>query len=226
VRIRGSALRALAACVLLSTAPALADWERVPIELPVPPELDLPAGERVLVALFRSNDHSRFYPGREISRFVKTRLRRETQLEVIDVTPPPIPEQRPEVLAVNDVFWKQLGEDFEADVIVAGVARYDIEDRSGFVSRDFRDPRTGQTVRRTVYQEQTLYRLRVQIFFLKGANGALLHSDVWTEERIVRDDVFQEDLQSLNSILDRMAPRLRAVLEPTKVVEPRFVWID
>jgi hypothetical protein len=216
----------LLVALVATTAPAWAEWEEVAVRVPLPPEIDVSAGERVLVALVRSNDHPRFSPGLEITRWMRREIAQKTALDVIGGPPPPIPEQRPEALAVNDLFWRQLGEDFDADLIIAGVATYLIEDRSGFVSQDRIDPRTGQTVRRSVFEERNGYQLRIQVFFIKGDNGALLHSDTWTEERIIAETTAQEDLQVLFLLLETMEDDLRAVLLPTEIREPRFVWVD
>lgn len=216
---------ALAALVAV-TGSAYAGWKEVTVSIPVPARLEVQPQERVLVALFRANDHPRFAPGLEISLWLRRTLERATPLSVIDVPPPPVPEQRPERLATNDAFWKQLGEDFEADLIIAGVARFDREDRSGFVTRDLVSPVTGQTVRRTVYEERFGYRLKLQVFFIKGDNGALLHEDTWSAEQVLRAEEPQEDLAMLHLLLESMRRELLAVLVPTRRQEPRLIWVD
>lgn len=218
----------LTALLATSAAPCTmaGDWKQVAITVPVPARLQTSPDDRVLVALFRSNDRDRFYPGLEISRWARRELALGTPLTVIDIPPPPIPEQRPEVLAVNDAFWRQLGEDFDADLIIAGVARFEKQDRSGFVTRDQRDPVTGQTVRRTVYAEQWGYELTLEVFFLKGENGALLHEDRYTAERVLLSEQPQEDLQMLFFLLETMTDDLRAVLVPTTRSEPRYIWTE
>ena len=218
-------LLALAA-VLAACGAAHAGWKEVTISIPVEPKLDVQPQDRVLVTLVRANDHPRFAPGLEISLWLRRALERSTPLRVIDVPPPPVPEQRPERLATNDAFWKQLGEDFEADLIVAGVARFDREDRSGFVTRDLVSPVTGQTVRRTVYEERFGYRLKLQVFFIKGDNGALLHEDTWSAEQVLRAEEPQEDLAMLHLLLESMRRELLAVLVPTRREEPRLIWVD
>ena len=211
----------------LLASPVLAgEWEEVLIEIPLPARIEVQPGERVLVALFRTNDHPLFAPGLEIARWMRSALGRETTLSIIDVPPPPIPEQRPERLAVNDAFWRQMAEDYDADLIIAGVARYAIEDRSGFETRDFRDPGTGQTVRRSVYLEQSSYALEMQVFFLKGANGALLHDDIWAAERLTNQDGLQEDLQMLFDVLEEFRDDLSAVVAPSSRSEPRMIWTE
>ena len=204
---------------------ALAKWEEIAVEVSVPPKLKLPPREKLLVAMFRANDHERLDIGAEIAEWIRRDLERKTELDVLDVPPPPIPEQRPENLAVNDIFWNQLGEDFGADIIVAGVAHFVIDDRSGFVTQDLQSPLTGQTIRRQVFQERRAFNLRVEVFFLKGDNGALLHHDIWNEERVVAAEG-QEDLQNLFDLLDAMTPSLESVFITTSVREPRFIWVE
>ena len=213
--------------LLLTTGSSfvLAGWTRVPVKVTLPPKVETRAGERVLVTLVRANEHELFNVGHEITRWLRRELGRNTGLEIIDVPPPQIPEQRAEKLAVNDVFWKRMGEDFEADLIVAAIAEYTAEDRSGFVSEDYTSEITGQTVRRTVYRDRTAYKLRLHIFFLKGDNGALLHGDVWQEERTLEGQE-REDLHVLFQILDVLKPDLMGVIQPTAIAEPRFIWAD
>lgn len=216
----------VAGLVLASGAVALAGWEQVTIRIPVEPKVRTAPDDRVLVTLFRAGDHPRFVPGLEISLWLRRTLERSTPLRPLDVPPPPVPEQRPERLATNDAFWKQLGEDFGADLIIAGVGRYEREDRSGFVTRDLVSPVTGQTVRRTVYEERYAYRLSLQVFFIKGDNGALLHEDTWTAEQVLRAEEPQEDLQMLHLLLESMRSELLAVLIPTRRAEPRLIWTE
>ena len=218
---------ACCALALLSAVPALAGWKEVPVDVSVAARLNFEPSDKILVALFRANPHPRLDMGLEISQWVRREIARQTPFTVLDVPPPPIPEQRPEKLAVNDVFWRRMGEDFHADVIVAGVAEYRIEDRSGYVTRDVESPITGQTVRQTVYAERKGFHLKIEIFFLKGDNGALLLTDTWTEDRTLDSGTGQgEDLQELYDMLDQMRPRLRGALLPTKLQQPRFIWVD
>jgi len=196
------------------------------IELPLPPKLETEPQEPVLVTRFNGPGHPRIDVGLEVARWLRRRLARRTSLEVLDVPPPPIPEQRPEQLGANDVFWRRLAADFGADLVIAGIARYEIEDRSGFVNEDITSPLTGQTVRRSRYQEMTGYRLRLEIFFFQGDNGALLHHDVWQQEMTLGVSEGAEDLDALFRLLDAMNDDLDAVFLPTRIHEPRFIWVE
>ncbi|MCU0253199.1 MAG: hypothetical protein MUE47_01545 [Acidobacteria bacterium] len=219
------ALAALLAAALAVAPAAAGGWEEVALDVVLAPRVETQPGERVLVAMFRANDHERIDLGLEMARWARRELARNTDLEVIDVPPPPIPEQRPEKLAVNDVFWKRLGEDFRADLIVSGVIDFRIEDQSGFITKDYEDPVTLQTVRRTVYTERRGFKLKVELFVIKGDNGALLLADTWTEERVL-DGTAAEDLQMFYDSLEMARDDQRSVFLPVTVREPRLLWLE
>lgn len=221
--VRVAALGVLLA--LIGTPQTRAGWEEVAIDVATPAKLETQTGDRLLVAKVRANDHERIDIGAEITRWLRREIGRGTPLAVLDVPPPELPEQRPEVMAVNDLFFRRMGQQFRADMIVAAVAELRVEDRSGFVSRDVESPITGQTVRTSQYVERKGYRLKIDVFFLKGDNGALLFKDNWQEERIVESQG-AEDLQTLFDLLELMKDDLLAVLKPVKIREPRFIWVD
>lgn len=221
-----SQIPGLLLAVLFGIAAAHAgEWKEIGLDVAVPPRIETTPGQTVLVARFRANDHERIDIGLEIARWVRREVARRTALRALDVPPPPIPEQRPEKLAVNDAFWRQLGEDFGADIIVSGVAEYEVTDRSGFVTVDLEDPVTFQTVRRTRYVERRGFRIKLEVFVLQGDNGALLDANSWSEERIV-DGTSAEDLQMLFDSLELAADDLRGTFVPTTVKEPRFIWVE
>ncbi len=210
----------------LALAPAsVADWEEVPVTVTFPAKIKSEPGESVLVTLARANDNEDLNVGRELSRWLRREISRGSALEVLDVPPPPIPEQPPASLVANDRFWRRLGEDYEADIIVAALIQFDDEDRSGFVTGDRVHPITGQTFRDTYYAELTGFKLHIHIFFFQGDNGALLHHDQWRDERIV-NAVDADDIAQLYSILDSLREDLLAIVKPAKVPEPRFIWVE
>jgi hypothetical protein len=210
---------------LAGVSTAAAGWERTPIEVAFPAIVEAEAGDRLLVTLARGTEHPRIDVGREVSRWIRRELARATALKVLDVPPPPIPEQRAAKLAVNDRFWKRLGEDFEADLIIGAICSFVTEDRSGFVTRDRIDPLSGQMIRDTVFADRTGYKLRLEIFVLKGDNGALLHNDVWEREQILEGPM-REDLNVLLQALEEMDPELRGLFLPTHMQEPRYIWVE
>lgn len=219
-------LRAAVALLVAWTAlqPAGAGWKQVSVDIAIAPLIATEPGEKILVAMFRSPSRGDLDVGLEVSRWVRREIGRQTALQVLDVPPPEIPEQRADRLATNDAFWRQLGRDFGADIVVAGIAEYRVDDRSGFVSEDVESPMTGQTVRRTRYAERRGYLLKLDIFFFKGDNGALIHREAWSEERVVEGTA--EELQQLFDLLEMMRVHVQRTLLPGKMQEPRYIWVD
>lgn len=150
----------------------------VQIGVPISPPIDIEPMESVLVASFLAQESSMLDINRELVRLLRGEFRKRTRLSVIDAVPPPaIPEQRPDDLVANAEFWKHLGQEYDADLIVSGVVQFTRRDVSGFRDVDIVDPMTGQKVRRTQFVEEEEFAYAVDVFFLDGSTGALLHRD-------------------------------------------------
>ena len=148
----------------------------VQIGVPIDPPIDVEPMESVLVASFLNQESSLLDINRELVRLVRGEFRKRTGLQVIDAVPPPaIPEQRPDDLAQNAEFWKHLGREYDADLIVSGAVQYTRRDVSGFRDVDIVDPMTGQKVRQTRFVEEEEFTYAVDVMFFDGATGALLH---------------------------------------------------
>lgn len=205
--------------------PAYAGWKEVPVEITVPPRVSSEPGQKVLVALFRTQSPEGVDAGLELSRWLRRALSKTTPLVVLGVPPPPIPEQRSDKLVLNDPFWRRLGQDFGADLIVAGIADFRSEDRSGYVSEDSVSPVTGQTIRRQRFAEMRAFSVRIEFFVFKGDNGALLFSDVWAQERVLEGGK-PDDLSSFFELLENLDPNFRATFLPTQIKQPRNIWVE
>ena len=119
---------------------------------------------------------------REIVALLRKSLRKKTNLEILDVEPPPLPEQPLKELLANSGFWRRLGETHGADLIISGKASFESADRSGYVTQDEISPVTGQRVRRTRFVDREGFTLGLNLFFLDGATGRLLYEDQFTGE--------------------------------------------
>jgi hypothetical protein len=151
---------------------------RVQVELPVPPRIQLGERRTLLVASFLTPDNQVVDGDREIVRFLRSEYRRRVPLEVLDITPAPaIPEQTLEELARNAEFWKYLGRRFDADVVVSGQVSYDLREVSGFRDVDIVSETTGHKVRTTRFVEEEEFTFAINLLFLDGRTGELLHRD-------------------------------------------------
>lgn len=161
--------------------------ERVAVSIPVPPRLDPAKYETLLVTSFLADENVLIDTDSELVRFLRGEFRRRTDLEVLGINPAPaIPEQSVEDLLANAGFWKHLGREYGADLIVSGAVAYDRRDASGFQNVDRVSPVTGQRVRRTEFVEQEDFTFELDVFFIDGATGELLLRD-----RLRRSAIFR-----------------------------------
>jgi hypothetical protein len=151
---------------------------RVVARFKLPPRLDLTGYDNLLVASFLTEENDLLDTNRELTRHLRGEFGKRGQLEVVDVTPAPaIPEQTVEDLLANTEFWKHLGREHGADLIVSGVVSYTRRETSGFRDVDVVSSLTGQKVRETRFVEQEEFTYSMEVFFIDGATGELKFRD-------------------------------------------------
>jgi hypothetical protein len=199
---------------------------KVGVSIPTPPRIDVSGlgMETLLVTSFLDNETELVDTGREMVRFLRSEFRKNTELDVLDVTPPPaIPEQRLEDLKANREFWRHLGREYEADLVVAGIVAYDRRDHSGFRDVDRINPVTGQKSRRTEFVEQEQFGFDMDILFVDGRSGELLFHD-----RLRRSSVYQgsqnDPITAFYELAESLRPDLLAAVKPRMQAEIRVIF--
>jgi len=197
---------------------------RATVKLPVPARIDLGTRRSLLVASFRTDESHLLDINRELVRFIRSEFSKRTQLDVLGVSPPPaIPEQSLEDMIRNHEFWKHLGREYDADVIVSGIMHYSRRDSSSFEDVDIVSATTGQKVRQTQFVEQELFSYAMDVILMDGRNGELLHRD-----RIQRSSVFRgtqnDPITAFYDLSDSIAPDLLAIVKPRVREDVRFVY--
>jgi len=220
---RGTAALAALMTLLVAAHPALAGSIEVGVDLPVPARINTRNVKTILVARFLAPEHASVDVGKEIVRWVRRELAKGTRFQILDVEPPALPEQPIADLLRNDVFWKHLGEEFGADLIVSGRAVFTTADRSAFVQEDAISAVTGQKIRRTRFVEREEYGLETNLWFFKGANGAFLYEDTF-HNRQVYEGKSNDALQIFFNLADRLVPDLVGVVAPQRRTESRFIF--
>jgi hypothetical protein len=197
---------------------------KVSVALPVPARLDLEGRKTLLVASFRTDESHLLDINRELVRFIRSEYRKHTQLEILPVAPPPaVPEQTLANMIANHEFWKFLGGEYGADVIVSGVMKYDRRDSSGFKDVDVISPATGQKVRQSQFVEQERFSYELDIIFMDGKTGELLLQD-----RVQRSAVFRgtqnDPISAFYELSESIAPDVLAIIKPRTRQDVRFVF--
>lgn len=190
----------------------------------LPPRLDPSGFDSLLVASFVTGATDLLETNREITRFLRREFHKRSRLDVLDVTPAPaIPEQTVEDLLANHEFWKHLGREYGADLIVSGVVDFLREDRSGFQDVDVVSPVTGQKVRETRFVEQVQFTYTMDLFFIEGATGTLVFRD-----RLHRSATYPEGandpLTAFHELVGTIVREVLAVISPRVREDVRFIF--
>jgi len=197
---------------------------KVYVGVELPPKLDVSAMNNILVASLLTDDNELRDINREIVRFLRGEFRRETSLEVLDVVPPPaVPEQRLEDLIANKEFWKHLGQQYDADLIVSGRIEFDRDDISGFRNVDVVSSVTGQKVRQTQFVEEEEFRYGMIVLFFDGVTGELLFRDE-VAQKISYQGMGNDSLTAFFAMSDAIVGDILAVVTSRVQVEQRRVF--
>lgn len=150
----------------------------VTVSVPIPPRISLDGIDTLLVADFITEQTVLLDVDDEMARFLRGEFRQGTKLKVLDAVPPPaIPEQTLEDLIKNQEFWKHLGREYDADLIVSGVVTFSRQETSGYQDVDLVNPSTGQKVRQTQFVEQEEFGYILDLLFMDGVTGTLMFRD-------------------------------------------------
>ncbi len=198
--------------------------ERVPVHLAVPPRLDVSGFTNLLVASFLAEESDMLDTNREIVRFLRSEFRRRTSLDVLDVTPAPaVPEQSLEDLIANKAFWKHMGQQHDADLIVSGLVEFDSKDASGFRNVDMVSNTTGQKVRQTQFVEQEEFTYRVDVVFIDGKTGDLVYRDKLSR-KLVFQGLSNDPLTAFFNLSEALASDVLSVVSYRIRSEQRVIF--
>ncbi|MGH9319350.1 MAG: hypothetical protein ACRD21_12305 [Vicinamibacteria bacterium] len=117
----------------------------------------------------------------------------------------------------DEEYWKEIGEEYQNPLIVAGKLSFGSESRSGFVRNDryvrdtFNRP---QLVRSNTFQERTGFVLNAEFYFIDGETGRTIHRERFTEEVIYGRDEQTSALSSYFELMDRLLPNFLSILSP------------
>lgn len=200
------------------------DPTKVDILVPLPPKLDVTGIDTILVASFLTDETEYLDINREIVRFLRGEFRQETSLDVLDVTPPPaVPEQRLEDLVENHEFWRYLGREHGADMIVSGRIDFDRRDISGFQNVDTISSVTGQKVRSTQFVEQEEFSYIMTVLFIDGKSGELLYRDE-IKRKIQYQGLANDTLAAFFNMSEMIASDILSVVSSRRRLEQRTIF--
>ena len=141
-------------------------YYEIPLETPIRPKLDISGFERILVAGFISGGSDEVDGNVETTRLLRSQLRNQSDLRVVDTDVLPLVEVATGSRAASDPaadgedaalpeailedadlgpyehlfadveYWQRIGEEFQQPLIVTGTVMFAPQERSGIVQRD------------------------------------------------------------------------------------------
>jgi len=212
--------------LLLAAGAVAAGTLQVQVALPLPERIDMTGIDTILVTrLVLLTDNPSVDLNREMVGLMKRELRKKSRLQVLDVEPPPLPEQSLDELTANAPFWRDMGEKYGADLILTGSLGYRVTDRSGFVQEDFISPTTGQRIRRTRFVDREGFEMQLHLYFIRGRSGALVYDDRFSQDTTV-DGRGNDPLSALFSMFDNIESDVLGIVAPKDRKETRTLFTD
>jgi hypothetical protein len=240
------------ALLLVASGCASAGSVDVPIEVRSTPTLDVSAFQRVLVAGFVVGGTTEIDANEETVRLLRSQLRSKTSLRVIDsadvlpltelaMTQRPAGAARPaaqriegqndpgayEPVFANAAYWKRLGEEYQAPLIVTGTVLFTAQTGMAFVRRDSeRSDSFGRHIvlpRDPVVEERTACTLRSRIIFIDGRTGAPLYSAVFQEAVSYDGAKSVPALSGYFELMDRILPGLLGTVSTQRIRTTRVL---
>ncbi|ANM30258.1 hypothetical protein ABI59_12705 [Acidobacteria bacterium Mor1] len=197
---------------------------RVAASFRLPARLNIEPYKTILVASFRTEDDDLLDSNREITRYLRSAFGRRSTLEALEVAPAPaIPEQTLEDMIRNGEFWKYLGKEYGADLVVSGLVRYTNRDASGFEDVDVVSPVTGQKVRRTQFVEREQFVYEMDLLFFDGATGQLVFRDK-LRRGVVYQGTANDALTAFHDLVELISREVMSVVSPRTRQDSRFIF--
>jgi hypothetical protein len=198
----------------------------VKVNLPVPERVDMTGIDSILVTrVVLMNDNPKVDINRETVNFLRKELHKRTPLHVLDVEAPPLPEESLDDLAHNPEFWQDMSSKHGADIILTSSLKYEISDRSTFVTEDRISPITGQRIRATRFADREGFTMEFHVYFLRGKDGKLLYDDKFSEDSTL-EGRGNDPLTALFTMFQHIEPDLFGIISSNQKVESRVLFTE
>jgi hypothetical protein len=213
---------ALVLLLLFAALPVSAGVAQVKLKLPLKPRLPLRGNEKIALAPFviateaekaRDKRLQNVDLQAEFQRFLKKQIEKKTKLEIVELpTELKLPTQNLSELGRSTEFWRALGTQTGAEIVVSGSLEFRVEDRSGYKTEEYVSPIDGRTYYRQVYVEQTGFLFDIVFLVFDGRSGEKILQDEFKDFRQTggrRADELQglfENLFSLENQIQERSP--------------------
>jgi hypothetical protein len=221
--------------VLVVAAPHLAEaaTKEVRIDLRLRPKIKVTSTERVLIGPVTLEPRADapttsadLAATREFRQHLRQLLRRETDLTIVeyDGTIAP-PSDLPSEATAMAEFWRQVGAETDAQLIVTASLDVRVLDREGYTTEEYVSPTDGKTYFRQVLVEETGFSYDILLTVLSGETGEVVHQEQISDFKERSDRKLQE-YQDMFDDLYTLENRLLGVFVPRSVVAKRVIYTN
>lgn len=210
-----------------------AGTKEVRIQLYLDPELQLTGSEKIFIGPVliepRIDDPAStldLSASREFDGYMRTLLRRQTQLKILpedDSVVPPTNDPL-ELVEMND-FWTTVARETGADLIVAATIDVKVLDRAGYTTEEYVSPADGKTYFRQVLVEETGFNFDVLLMVFDGDSGELVFEEQISDFK-EREERKLEAYTDMFDDLYNLENRLLGVFVPRAVLAKRTLYTD
>jgi len=228
-----TATRLVLVWLALASGVVHAGTKEVRIQLYLDPELQLTGSEKIFIGPVliepRIDDPAStldLSASREFDGYMRTLLRRQTQLKILpedDSVVPPTNDPL-ELVEMND-FWTTVARETGADLIVAATIDVKVLDRAGYTTEEYVSPADGKTYFRQVLVEETGFNFDVLLMVFDGDSGELVFEEQISDFK-EREERKLEAYTDMFDDLYNLENRLLGVFVPRAVLAKRTLYTD
>jgi hypothetical protein len=197
--------------------------DRVRVELPLPPRLDVQEIEGVYLPGFLllrdtadigADRETKIYFRREITRNKDVNWVEGPEMALGDADPKTLFTEEQPLFAVQESLNLP-----KKTLLLTGAVQFDLKDRSGFRSVQTTD-RYGRVYNRSIYAEMTSYELQFLICAYNSETGKLIYREFMTDQLDI-DGPPADNKLAFYELLQRMSGRILGLFSDTKVKAER-----
>jgi len=154
---------------------------------------------------------------KEIKETLKSEFKDKSGYEIDDLKLEVPADRKPDDVLRDPQFWAtQNIPNRDSSMIMAGVVEFSNHAKSGLVTEQVVNPRTGTERTITSPKDQLQLVLSVNLFLVDAQHGDKLFEETFKEEQVY-DDVSNVSLPLFYDVFDRMAPKIVGVLVSYRV---------
>ncbi len=224
--------RLMLLALVFAAIPASGDVIEVALKLPLKARIAISGDETIGIApfLIMSNERdtktsraSKIDVQAEFARYLKKQLNKASKLKSVDIKVPRLPGGDMKALEENRDFWKRLGEESGADLIVSGVIDFNIEDKAGFKTEEYISPVDGRTYYRQVLIETTGFVFDIIVGIFDADTGEKLVEENFRDFKEF-DQRNYDEILGLFENLRSLETQLMGIFASQETAATRYVF--